>query len=51
MKDRDAPKDQREPDKKEQPYEAPKATVVRVQLEERLLGCLFSSIQVCGLTE
>jgi len=32
-------------------YEPPKATVVRVQLQERVLGCLFSTIKVCGLTE
>jgi len=33
------------------PYEPPKAAVVRVQLEERVLGCLFSTIKYCGLTE
>ncbi|HOI93567.1 MAG TPA: hypothetical protein PK250_02565 [Syntrophobacter fumaroxidans] len=32
-------------------YEPPKATVVQVQLEERVLGCNFSTIKVCGLTE
>ena len=40
-----------EPDHREQPYEPPEATVIPVQLEERVLGCLYSSIQVCGLTE
>jgi hypothetical protein len=35
----------------EQTYEPPAAAVVQVQLEERVLGCLYSSIQVCGLTE
>jgi hypothetical protein len=34
-----------------QPYEPPQATCVQVQLEERVLGCLYSSIKVCGLTE
>ena len=38
-------------DGEKQPYEPPKATLVRVELEERVLGCLFSSIKVCGLTE
>ncbi len=33
------------------PYEPPEVTCVRVQLEERILGCLFKTIQVCGLTE
>ncbi|MHC1729326.1 MAG: hypothetical protein AB9866_25565 [Syntrophobacteraceae bacterium] len=32
-------------------YEAPKMTVVHVQLEERVLGCLFSTVKYCGLTE
>ncbi len=34
-----------------QPYEPPKATCVRVQLEERVLGCNFSTVKICGLTE
>ncbi len=34
-----------------QPYEPPKATCVRVQFEERVLGCNFSTIKNCGLTE
>jgi hypothetical protein len=38
-------------DSKKQPYEAPKATFVRVELEERVLGCVFSTIKYCGLSE
>ena len=38
-------------DGKKRPYEPPKATCVRVQVEQRLTGCLFSSIRVCGLNE
>jgi hypothetical protein len=34
-----------------QPYEPPKAAIVPVQLEERVLGCNFSTIKNCGLTE
>jgi hypothetical protein len=34
-----------------QPYEPPKAAIVPVQLEERVLGCNFSTIKYCGLTE
>ena len=34
-----------------QPYEPPKATCVQVQLEERVLGCNFSTVKNCGLTE
>ena len=48
MKDRDAPKKQVNAKK---PYEPPKANCVRVQLEERVLGCNFSTIKYCGLTE
>jgi len=33
------------------PYEPPKVTAVQVQLEERVLGCNFSTIKYCGLTE
>jgi len=47
MKDQDVK--QRKIDK--QPYEPPQASCVQVQLEERVLGCLYSSIKVCGLTE
>lgn len=38
-------------EEKKQPYEPPKATVVPVKLEERVLGCNFSTIKYCGLTE
>lgn len=31
-----------------QPYEAPKATVFPVKLEERVMQCNFSSYRVCG---
>jgi hypothetical protein len=51
MEDQDAQKNHQESESEEQFYEPPKATVVRVQLEERVLGCNFSTIQVCGLTE
>lgn len=34
-----------------QPYEPPRATCVQVQFEERVLGCNFSTIKNCGLTE
>jgi hypothetical protein len=49
MKDRDSRKNQGNKDK--QPYEPPKAACVRIQLEERVLGCNFSTIKYCGLTE
>ncbi|MFZ2445113.1 MAG: hypothetical protein WAW37_02030 [Syntrophobacteraceae bacterium] len=38
-------------DSRKKPYEPPKAAAVHVQLEERVLGCLFSTIKYCGLTE
>jgi hypothetical protein len=38
-------------DSKKQAYEAPKATFVRVKLEERVLGCTYSSLKYCGLVE
>jgi hypothetical protein len=38
-------------DQEKQPYEPPKVTVVPVQLEERVLGCNFSTVKNCGLTE
>jgi len=31
-----------------QPYERPKATLVPVKLEERVMQCDFSSFRVCG---
>lgn len=34
-----------------QPYEPPKATLVPVKIEERVMGCNFSTIKNCGLTE
>jgi hypothetical protein len=51
MKDQDSQKNKQGLDSKKQPYEAPKATFVRVELEERVLGCVFSTIKYCGLTE
>ena len=33
-----------------QPYEPPKATCVRVQLEERVLGCNYTSTNLCNYT-
>ena len=38
-------------DRERPTYEPPRATCVRVQIDERVSGCNFSSIQVCGLTE
>jgi hypothetical protein len=51
MKDQDLPKIQPKVEDKKQTYEPPKATCIRVQLEERVLGCNFSTIHNCGLTE
>ena len=51
MKDQDSQKNKRGCDSEKQPYEPPKATFVPVQLEERVLGCTFSTIKYCGLTE
>jgi hypothetical protein len=51
MKDQDLQKNKRGCDRDKQPYEPPKATVVPVQLEERVLGCVYSTIKYCGLTE
>jgi hypothetical protein len=48
MEDRDRPKDLREPDRA---YEPPEAEVIPVKLEDRVLGCNFSTISVCELTE
>jgi len=50
MKDQDLQKKQGVHTEK-QAYEPPKATFVRVQLEERVLGCNFSTIKYCGITE
>ena len=51
MKDRDPQKNKQAFDSEKLHYEPPKATLVRVQLEERVLGCNFSTIKNCGLTE
>jgi hypothetical protein len=51
MKDQDLQKNKHEFSSDKQSYEPPKATFVHVQLEERVLGCNFSTIKVCGLTE
>jgi len=51
MEAQDSQKNKQGFDSEKQPYEPPKATLVRVQLEERVLGCNFSSIRYCGLTE
>lgn len=51
MKDQVSPKNQQGIEAKKQTYEPPKATSIRVQLEERVLGCNFSTIKYCGLTE
>jgi hypothetical protein len=51
MENQDSQKSKPGFDSKKQPYEAPKVTFVRVELEERVLGCVFSTIKYCGLTE
>jgi hypothetical protein len=51
MEDRDVRRDHGESESAKQPYEPPQATLVSVRLEERVLGCNFSTFQVCGLTE
>jgi hypothetical protein len=51
MKDQDLPKNQLALDSEKQHYEPPKATFVLVELEERVLGCNYSTIKNCGLTE
>ena len=51
MKDQELPKSKPVVGEKKQTYEPPKATCIRVQLEERVLGCNFSTIHNCGLTE
>jgi hypothetical protein len=51
MEAQDSQKNKQGFDSEKQPYEPPKATVVPVQIEERVLGCLFSTIKYCGLTE
>jgi hypothetical protein len=51
MEDRELKKNHLEPDGQRETYEPPEATVVRIELQERMGGCNFSTIQVCGLTE
>jgi hypothetical protein len=51
MEDRDVQKDLRELDSTKQSYEPPDVAVVPVRLEDRVLGCNFSTISVCELTE
>jgi len=51
MEERDVKLDLREPDGAKPSYEAPEATVVPIRLEDRVLGCNFSTISVCELTE
>ncbi len=45
MKEQEAKKTEK------QAYEPPRVSCVHVQLEERVLGCNFSTVKVCGLTE
>jgi len=51
MENRDLKKHNQGGGREKQPYEPPQATSVRVQLEERVLGCNFSSVRLCGYTE
>lgn len=51
MEDKDLTKDGFDPAAEREPYEAPQAELVRVELQARVGGCNFSTIQVCGLTE
>jgi hypothetical protein len=51
MEDRDRPQDLREPERAKGSYDPPEANVVPVKLEDRVLGCNFSTISVCELTE
>jgi len=51
MENRDFPKLDQGVGREKQPYEPPQANFVRVQVEERILGCNFSTIKYCGLTE
>jgi hypothetical protein len=51
MEDRDRPKDLVTPESATRPYDPPEANVVPVRLEDRVLGCNFSTISVCELTE
>ena len=51
MEDRDRPQDLQEQSSPARPYEPPEANVIPVKLEDRVLGCNFSTISVCELTE
>jgi hypothetical protein len=51
MEDRDRPQELQEQQSPARSYEAPEANVIPVKLEDRVLGCNFSTISVCELTE
>jgi hypothetical protein len=51
MEDRNVQKVLRESESTKQSYEPPEVTFVPVRLEDRILGCNFSTISVCELTE
>ncbi len=51
MKVQESPKDKHGFHSEKQSYEPPIATCVQVKFEERVLGCLFTTIKNCGLTE
>jgi hypothetical protein len=51
MEDRDRPKDLETAEAATRRYDPPQADVVPVRLEDRVLGCNFSTISVCELTE
>jgi len=51
MEEKDMARDDLGPAVAKETYEPPEATVVPVEAQERVGGCNFSTIQVCGLTE
>jgi hypothetical protein len=51
MEDRDLCRNHQEAEVKREPYETPEAKVVRVEHQARVVGCNFSTIQVCGIME
>ena len=51
MDDRDLIMSRGADEESKEAYEAPEATVVPVDLQPKLGGCNFSTVQVCGLTE
>lgn len=51
MEDRDLIMSRDADEERKEAYEPPEATVVPVDLQPKLGGCNFSTIQVCGLTE